>query len=67
MDDQVFLFIAAFNSTNPEHEREVHKILVLRGKLLAMQTTKNLPEHTVVVAVAERQKTFRILLMNWFN
>jgi hypothetical protein len=62
MDDQVFSY-----QTNPEHEKEMHKILELRGKLLAMQTTKNLPEHTVVVAVAERQKTFRILLMSWFN
>jgi hypothetical protein len=30
----------------------MHKILEMRGKLLAMQTTINLPEHTVV-AVAE--------------
>jgi hypothetical protein len=48
MDDQVFSY-----QTNPEHEKEMHKILELRGKLLDMQqTTKNLPEHTVVVAVA---------------
>jgi hypothetical protein len=49
MDDQVFYY-----QTYPEHEREMHKILELRGKLLAMQQTrKYLPEHTVVVAVAE--------------
>jgi hypothetical protein len=34
MDDQVFSY-----QTNPEHEKEMHKILELRGKLLAMQQT----------------------------